>query len=90
VPLLAKTRFVATVPAKLLRTLDRFSANVHSIPPIEVSPISFHRTAGMCDLFRDKPVLRLQNQLYRLSSVRNDLHIAEFFEPIFAEFNAHP
>jgi hypothetical protein len=38
----------------------------------------------------DKPVLRLQNQLYRLSSVRNDLHIAEFFEPIFAEFNAHP
>ncbi len=35
-------------------------------------------------------VLRLQNQLYRLSSVRNDLHIAEFFEPIFAEFNANP
>jgi hypothetical protein len=29
-------------------------------------------------------------QLYRLSSVRNDLHIAEFFEPIFAEFNANP
>ena len=35
-------------------------------------------------------VLRLQNQLYRLSSVRNDLHIAEFFEPIFAEFNSYP
>jgi hypothetical protein len=29
-------------------------------------------------------------QLYRLSSVRNDLHIAEFFEPILAEFNANP
>jgi len=27
----------------------------------------------------------LQNGLYRLSSVRNDLQIAEFFEPIFAE-----
>jgi hypothetical protein len=26
----------------------------------------------------------------RLSSVRNDLQIAEFFEPIFAEFNANP
>ena len=37
-----------------------------------------------------KLVLRLQNWLYRLSSVRNDLHIAEFFEPIFAEFNANP
>jgi hypothetical protein len=37
-----------------------------------------------------KLVLRLQNQLYRLSSVRNDLHIAEFFEPIYAEFNANP
>ena len=36
----------------------------------------------------DKLVLRLQNQLYRLSSVRNNLHIAEFFEPIFAELNA--
>jgi hypothetical protein len=36
------------------------------------------------------PTLRLQNQLYRLSSVGNDLHIAEFFEPIFAEFNADP
>ena len=35
-------------------------------------------------------VLRTQNQVYRLSSVRNDLHIAEFFEPIFAEFNADP
>ena len=38
----------------------------------------------------DKPVLRLQNWLYRLSSVRNDLQIAEFFEPIFAEFNSNP
>jgi hypothetical protein len=46
---------------------------------------------GMCDLFsRDKLVLRLQNQLYRLSSVRDDLHIAECFESIFAEFNANP
>jgi hypothetical protein len=27
---------------------------------------------------------------YRLSPVRNDLHIAEFFESIFAEFNANP
>jgi hypothetical protein len=24
------------------------------------------------------------------SSVRNDLQIAEFFEPVFAEFNANP
>jgi hypothetical protein len=38
----------------------------------------------------DKLVLRVQNQLYRLLFVRNDLHIAEFFEPIFAEFNANP
>jgi hypothetical protein len=38
----------------------------------------------------DKLVLRLQNCLYRLSPVRNDLQIAEFFEPIFAEFNANP
>jgi hypothetical protein len=38
----------------------------------------------------DKLVLRLRNQHYRLSSVRNDLHIAEFFEPVFAEFNANP
>jgi len=38
----------------------------------------------------DKLVLRLQNWLYRLSSVRNDLQIAEFFEPIFAELNANP
>ena len=46
---------------------------------------------GMCNLFPGTSwVLRLQNQLYRLSSVRNDLHIAEFFEPIFAEFNANP
>jgi hypothetical protein len=29
-------------------------------------------------------------ELYRLSSARNDLHIAEFFEPIFAEFNSNP
>jgi hypothetical protein len=36
----------------------------------------------------DKLVLRVQNQLYRLLFVRNDLHIAEFFEPIFAELNA--
>jgi hypothetical protein len=36
------------------------------------------------------PTLRLQNQLYRLSSVRNDLHIAEFFEPLLAEFNSNP
>ena len=27
---------------------------------------------------------------YRLSPVRNDLQIAEFFEPIFAEFNSNP
>jgi hypothetical protein len=33
---------------------------------------------------------QLQSQLYRLTVVRNDLHIAEFFEPIFAEFNANP
>jgi len=33
---------------------------------------------------------RLQNWLFRLSSVRNDLYIAEFFESIFAEFNANP
>ena len=38
----------------------------------------------------DKLVLREQNQLYRLLFVRNDLHIAEFFEPIFAEFNPNP
>jgi hypothetical protein len=38
----------------------------------------------------DKLVLGLQNWLYRLSSVRNNLHIAEFFEPIFAEFNSNP
>jgi hypothetical protein len=38
----------------------------------------------------DKLVLRIQNWFCRLSSVRNDLHIAEFFEPIFAEFNANP
>ena len=38
----------------------------------------------------DRLVLRLQNWLFRLSSVRNDLHIAEFFEPIFAEFNSNP
>ena len=38
----------------------------------------------------NKLVLRLQNQPYRLSFVRNDLHIAEFFESLFAEFNADP
>ena len=38
----------------------------------------------------DKLVLRLHNWLYRLSFVRNDLQIAEFFEPIFAEFNSNP
>jgi hypothetical protein len=27
---------------------------------------------------------------YHLLSVRNDLHIAEFFEPVFAEFNSNP
>jgi hypothetical protein len=32
----------------------------------------------------------LSNQLYRLSPVRNDLQMAEFFESIFAEFNANP
>jgi hypothetical protein len=37
-----------------------------------------------------KPAPRLQNRLYRLSSVRNDLQIAEFFEPVFTEFNAKP
>jgi hypothetical protein len=26
----------------------------------------------------------------RTSFIRNDLHIAEFLEPIFAEFNANP
>ena len=36
----------------------------------------------------DKLVLRVQNQLYRLLSVRNDLHIAELFESIFAKLNA--
>jgi hypothetical protein len=36
----------------------------------------------------DKLVLQEQNQLYRLLIVRNDLHVAEFFEPIFAELNA--
>ena len=53
-------------------------------------PTSSDRTAGMCNSFWDKLVLLLHNQLYRLSSVRNDLHITEFFEPIFAEFNANP
>jgi hypothetical protein len=38
----------------------------------------------------DKLVLRVQNQLYRLSFVRNDLHVTEFFEPIFAELHADP
>ena len=38
----------------------------------------------------DRLVLRLQNWFFRLSSVRNDLYIAEFLEPIFAEFNANP
>src|SRR5258708_3853094 len=38
----------------------------------------------------DRAALRLQNQLNFLSTVRNDLHIAEFFETIFAEFNANP
>ena len=42
------------------------------------------------DFSGDKLVLRLRNQHYRLSSVCNDLHIAEFFEPVFAEFNANP
>jgi hypothetical protein len=38
----------------------------------------------------DRLVLRLQNWFFRLSSVRNDLYIAEFLETIFAEFNANP
>ena len=38
----------------------------------------------------DRLVLRLQNQLCRLLIVGNDLHIAEFLEPIFAEFNSYP
>jgi hypothetical protein len=38
----------------------------------------------------DNLVLRVQNQLYRPSFVRNDLHVTEFFEPIFAELNADP
>ena len=33
---------------------------------------------------------RVQNQPYRLSLVHNDLQITEFFEPVFAEFNANP
>ena len=37
-----------------------------------------------------KLVLRLENQLSRLLFVRNNLHIAELFEPIFAEFDANP
>ena len=60
------------------------------IPLIEVSLPHLNRTVGTCVYFREKLVLRLQNQIYRLSSVLNDLHIAEFFEPIFAEFNADP
>jgi hypothetical protein len=38
---------------------------------------------------RNRLVLRLQNQLYRLSIVRNDLHVTEFFEPICTEFNTN-
>jgi hypothetical protein len=34
-------------PAKLLRTLHRFHAIAHTIPLIELSPTSFHRTAGI-------------------------------------------
>ena len=38
----------------------------------------------------DKLAPRLQNQPNFLSTVRNDLHIAEFLEYVFAEFNANP
>jgi hypothetical protein len=38
----------------------------------------------------DKLALRPQNQLNFLSTVRNDLQIAEYFESVFAECNANP
>lgn len=41
-------------------------------------------------IFFRELVLRVRNQLYRLSSIGNDLHVTEFPEPIFAEFNAKP
>jgi hypothetical protein len=40
-------------------------------------------------LVRRHPVAVCKLQV-DLSSVRNDLYIAEFFESIFAEFNANP
>jgi hypothetical protein len=42
------------VPAKLLKTLHRFSAHIHAIPFIEMSPASFDRTIDMCDLFPEQ------------------------------------
>ena len=59
-------------------------------PSYYVLVLHLARRAEANEFTGTRRVLRLQNQLYRLSSVRNDLHIAEFFEPIFAEFNANP
>ena len=40
--------------------------------------------------FREQAGSVTVEPLYRPSSVPNGLHIAEFFEPTFAEFNANP
>jgi hypothetical protein len=73
----------ATVSAKLLRTL-RFSATYMSVP------LHLIEQPACVIYFREQAGSATVEPLYRLSSVRNGLHIAEFFEPIFAEFNANP
>jgi hypothetical protein len=55
-----------------------------------VDPTSFIKQAACVIYSRGQAGSETANQVYRLSSVRNDLDITEFFEPIFAEFNANP
>jgi hypothetical protein len=44
--------WIVTVPAKLLRSLHRFPASLHTIPLLEMSPTSFDRTAACVICFR--------------------------------------
>lgn len=49
-----RTKFVARYPAKLLRTLHRFSTNAHKIPFIEVSQIGRSRGKSGLEAFRER------------------------------------